>query len=115
MCVSLLMMVLLVFGEYGSQSGFYPMGKIARIFYGTFARPLWVVSVGFVIYACVTSYGGFVNQILTWSLWVPLSKLSFCAYLINFTVLDIYLYTQEQAPHVEAINFVSFILWNLFL
>ena len=103
------MMALLVFGEYGSQSGYDPMGKTARILYGTFARPLWVVSVGFVIYSCVTSYGGFVNQILTWSLWLPLSKLSFCAYLVNFMVLDVYLYNQEQTPHVEAINFVSLI------
>ncbi len=102
-------MNLMVFGEYNTYRNVNPMNRTSAILYGTFSRLIWALSVSFIIYACVTSYGGFINQILSWSFWVPLSKLSFCAYLIQFTVVYSYVYSQDHMIHVELSNFVRFL------
>ena len=96
----------MVFGEYNTYNGLNPMNKTSAILYGSFSRLIWAVSVSFIIYACVTSYGGFVNQILSWPIWIPLSKLSFCAYLIQFTIIYSFVYSQDHLIHAELSNYV---------
>ena len=108
------MMNLMVFGEYNTYNGLNPMNKTSAILYGSFSRLIWAVSVSFIIYACVTSYGGFVNQILSWPIWIPLSKLSFCAYLIQFTIIYSFVYSQDHLIHAELSNYVRIKL-NFFI
>ena len=105
--VSLVTLFLVLFGEYGTISGIEPMNKTSRILYVAFSKILWSLAIGFVIYACVNSYGGIINDFLSYSLWIPLSKLSFCAYLVQYSVIDTYFYTQDHPLHVQLSSFVS--------
>ncbi len=105
--VSLVFLGLIVFGEYGTTSRKNPMDNNTRILYYSFSRIVWGLAMSFIVYACVSKYGGFVNQILSLPFWVPLSKLSFCAYLIQFSIIQIYVYSQDHAIHLEVSNFVT--------
>ncbi len=50
---------------------------------------------------------GFVNDILSWPFWVPLSRLNFCAYLIHVEFIQYYFLTQEQPPFLQEVNLVN--------
>ncbi|RUS90314.1 hypothetical protein EGW08_001912, partial [Elysia chlorotica] len=51
------------------------------------AKPLWSLCVAWVILACVSGYGGVVNSFLSWTAWVPLSRLTFGVYLCHPMVM----------------------------
>jgi len=50
--------------------------------------------------------GGFVNDMLTWRVWTPLSRLSFAAYLIHIDVLSWYYMSQEDTIVYSEMNLV---------
>ncbi|XP_059490578.1 nose resistant to fluoxetine protein 6-like [Neocloeon triangulifer] len=61
--------------------------KLGAAFYATFHRLAWSVGIGWVIWACVNNYGGPINSILSWKYFLPLSKLSYCAFLIHLDII----------------------------
>ena len=86
--------------------------KIVTVFYGSFHRFAWAVVVSWVICACIFGYGGksafnistwelvknqplfvegTVNDLLSWSAFTPLSRLSYCVYLIHLNYLSVYM------------------------
>ena len=107
--ISLTALGLMVYGDYGTNSNKYPMNLTSRILYDSLSRILWSLAMSFIIYACVTSYGGFVNEFFSWKVWQPLSKLSFCAYLIEYTIFEINKYTSTHPLHLQWTNFVRLI------
>lgn len=60
--------------------------KAGRVVHETFSRPLWAMVIGWIVLACSSGYGGFINSILSWEGWLPLSRLSFGAYLVHLTI-----------------------------
>ncbi|XP_071484630.1 nose resistant to fluoxetine protein 6-like [Diadema antillarum] len=61
--------------------------------FGVLRRPAWALALCWVVFACHFGYGGVINHFLSWKFWAPLSRLTFCAYLLHPAV--IYLYTGE--------------------
>uniref|UniRef100_T1IWL8 Acyltransferase 3 domain-containing protein n=1 Tax=Strigamia maritima TaxID=126957 RepID=T1IWL8_STRMM len=57
--------------------------------YHAFSRSLWSLMLCWVIFACKNGYGGIINYILSLPLWQPLSRLSYCAYLIHVLVITV--------------------------
>ena len=99
----------MLIGNFGTDSYLYPMGRVERDLYEASSRIIWSAALGFVIYACVTN-GGIVNRILSWPGWLPLSKLSFCAYLANDFVRDSFYYSQHfPTINLDWSNFVKFL------
>ena len=77
---------LTLFGPYGDFDG-YELTRAQRILYQASSRTLWSVGLAYLIYACLNSKGGFINDILCWKIWIPLARLSFSAFLVHLTVL----------------------------
>ncbi|GFO30227.1 nose resistant to fluoxetine protein 6-like [Plakobranchus ocellatus] len=65
-------------------SGWPVAGKTV---YEMLSRPMWAVMLGWIVIACATGYGGFINSILSWEGFLPLSRLTYCAYLIHLTII----------------------------
>lgn len=59
----------------------------SRVAFETLYRPLWSVAMSWLIFACATGYGGYINSILSWNGWLPLSRLTYSAFLIHLTIL----------------------------
>merc|ERR550532_1359539 len=51
-------------------------------------KVLWGACVAWVIFACATGNGGFINSILAWKAWAPLSRLTYGVYLVHLVVLS---------------------------
>jgi hypothetical protein len=109
---------LLVFGLYPNAQG-NPLSREAMILYRSFSAVVWAMCLGFLIFSCVTSFGGeifdtgsmnrlsnlflflffqsgIVNEIGSLSIWVPFSRLSYSGYLVHqliFTFFYASLYT----------------------
>ncbi|XP_067000008.2 nose resistant to fluoxetine protein 6-like [Anabrus simplex] len=61
-------------------------GSITPLMSATYAglhRPLFSVGIAFIMMVCTTGNGGFVNKILSYPPLVPLSRLSYCIFLVH--------------------------------
>ncbi|XP_013404076.1 O-acyltransferase like protein isoform X2 [Lingula anatina] len=90
-----------------TQNG--PWEKDAVIAYEVISRPLWALALGWVIIACATGYGGFINTILSYQAWVPLGRLTFAVYFVHVFIITIY-----QSTRINDITISDFTVAILF-
>ncbi|XP_074618174.1 nose resistant to fluoxetine protein 6-like isoform X2 [Acropora palmata] len=106
--------VTVVYGIYTTtKEGGKPFNKAENIAYGTFSRFAWGLALAWVIYACNKGYGSLVNKFLSASYWIPLSRLTYSAYLLHLLVLGTYFgsfqHTTEYTDTLFAFYYVSVI------
>ncbi|XP_075209807.1 nose resistant to fluoxetine protein 6-like [Lycorma delicatula] len=59
-------------------------------------RHMWALASCWLIFACATGHGGFLNKLLSWgSVFQPLSRLSYCIYLTNMLILNLQMGAQR--------------------
>ncbi|KAK6641346.1 hypothetical protein RUM44_013055 [Polyplax serrata] len=75
--ISMLTTFVLVHGLYSE------LGQIESAAYVALSHTAWALAISWVIIACVTGYGGPVNSILSSKMFAPLSRLTYCAYLVH--------------------------------
>ena len=54
-----------------------------RVMFNGIAKIAWSLAISWVILACVKGKGGIVNSILSWPVWIPLSRVQYCLYLLH--------------------------------
>ncbi|XP_043218920.1 nose resistant to fluoxetine protein 6-like [Amphibalanus amphitrite] len=114
-----------IFGMTGYQMPWQQFSKAVAVSYGGLNRTAWGVAVGWVIFACVTGYGGPINTFLSYPGFIPLSRLTYAGYLIHINVLllvegsvkstvylDSYRYTYRLLAHV-IVTFAAAMLLSL--
>ncbi|XP_033764329.1 nose resistant to fluoxetine protein 6-like [Pecten maximus] len=98
-----------LYGLYGAITGSSISVPVSSL-YNTVNRAAWGACVCWVIFACATGNGGFVNTLLSWKAFVPLSRLSYAAYLIHLVFITV-IVTKEQYPtYTSVVNQVIFFL-----
>ncbi|XP_023218708.1 nose resistant to fluoxetine protein 6-like [Centruroides sculpturatus] len=75
-----------LYGLFGYE-GVYPMKLIPGIAYTVFYGLAWVAGIGWIILVCHSGYGGIVDKILSWKIFIPLYRLSFLAYIFHPIVI----------------------------
>lgn len=116
-CLATILGLTIVYGIYGAtKHGGKPFNKTENILYGTFSRFTWGLSLAWVIYACNKGYGSLVNKILSASYWIPLSRLTYSAYLVHPIVLGVYFgsfrNTAEYTDMFFAFYFVAVVVMS---
>lgn len=90
--LSVLTMLTVIFSQYPlQQENFKENPLIADAIYDSMKRISWCLSLAWIILACHLSYGGIVKKFLSLPIWLPISKLSFCIYLVHLPVQLVYL------------------------
>ncbi|CAC5380351.1 unnamed protein product [Mytilus coruscus] len=84
-----------LYGVYDDLNGDQLSTGVAAL-YNVLHKTVWGAAVCWVIFACATGNGGFVNTILSWKGLVPLSRLTYCAYLIHPLVMYFYYLSRKQ-------------------
>ncbi|XP_033764117.1 LOW QUALITY PROTEIN: nose resistant to fluoxetine protein 6-like [Pecten maximus] len=97
---------LIVYGLYDSLTGTVLSTPVAA-FYNTIHRSAWGICICWVIFACATGNGGFVNTLLSWKGLVPLSRLSYCAYLIHLIIISVRANSQHAPMYFSVFEEVS--------
>ncbi|XP_014482754.1 PREDICTED: nose resistant to fluoxetine protein 6-like [Dinoponera quadriceps] len=86
---------------------------LAAAFYVALSRTVWAIGLAWILLACYTKHGGIVNQLLSFKGWIPLSRLTFCAYLLNpFIISSIHLH-RESNVHADFLPTAALFLGNL--
>ena len=80
--------VTIVFGQYQTWNG-HPFNKAENVMYFMFSRTVYSTGIALMVYACHNGFGGVINSFLSWSLWIPLSRLTFMAYLSHPIMLSL--------------------------
>lgn len=93
-----------ILGLYSVFGLFYyaKTGDISEWWRGLYAlvgRPSYALAIAWVAFACATGNGGPVNTFLGWKLFVPLSKITYCAYLLHPILLQVYNLSRPQPFH----------------
>ena len=74
------------------------------IIYQTLSRPLWSLSIAWIIFVCSLNQGGIINRILSFSFWTPLARLNYAAYLIHMTVILISVLNQSNPLYYQFMS-----------
>ena len=86
-----------------------------NVFYMTFSRFAWGVGLALIVFCCHNGYGGWVNKFLSLGFWVPLSRLTFMAYLVHEIVLTVVFGSQRAPTHYNDIVLAVFAVGNTVL
>lgn len=79
--------------------------------YFALARIAWSVAVGWTLFACATGNGGYVNRLLSAKVFVPLSRLTYCAYLLHPRLMTLIVYYSDNALDLFQLPLVSILSW----
>ncbi|XP_017493627.1 PREDICTED: nose resistant to fluoxetine protein 6-like, partial [Rhagoletis zephyria] len=88
--ISLIIVFTIVFAWYPSTLlGTSGPTVLESAFYLAVGRVAWPLALCWMVYACINGYGGPINVFLSWSLWQPISKLSYSMYIWHLIVITI--------------------------
>ncbi|KAI8518592.1 hypothetical protein Bbelb_046090 [Branchiostoma belcheri] len=107
--------VAVLYSPYGVYQGTAFKTEHEHVLYVTLHRTVWGMALGWVVLACYYGYGGVVDIILSWKALVPLSKLTYCAYLGHLlVVLAVYL-SRDLPIHFTSFSMIYFFLGHVTL
>ncbi|CAK8686755.1 unnamed protein product [Clavelina lepadiformis] len=105
----------LVYAVYGTiREGSLLDNNVAAL-YNALSRPLWCLGCAWVVVACVCGYGGPVNSFLSWKAFIPLSRLTYCTYLVHLLAVMWLLGTHETPIHFNMQELISLFITSLVL
>ncbi|KAI4474738.1 hypothetical protein M0804_014695 [Polistes exclamans] len=93
--------LIVLFGLYQTR-----ISVLAAAFYVALGRNVWAIGIAWVIIACCTNNGGIVNRILSWKIWIPLSRLTYAAFLLNPFLLSSVNFFNETSVHFDVLTSV---------
>ncbi|KAL4219668.1 hypothetical protein ACF0H5_022240 [Mactra antiquata] len=108
------MAMLVLYGLY-SSTGVPSLGVKTSAFYNATSRTAWGIAVAWVVFACAVGYGGPINTLLSWKGIIPLSRLTYCAYLVHPLVIYVYYYSRRTMFHFYDLEMIYLFLGNLCL
>ncbi|GBN49968.1 Nose resistant to fluoxetine protein 6 [Araneus ventricosus] len=99
------------------QFGLYhqKLSLVAASFYNALSRLGFSLGLGWVIFVCVIGQGDAVNSILSWKPLIPLSRLTYCAYLVHPVVMTAYFGSIRALIEFNHINVIMLYLGILFI
>ncbi|XP_055644145.1 O-acyltransferase like protein-like [Toxorhynchites rutilus septentrionalis] len=94
--VSTSMILYLLFGLFNTT-----LTQITAAAYSSLSHTAWAMACAWIIIACSTGYGGWINKLLSAPLLYPFSRVTYCAYLVHPIVNRIYAMESESPIHMS--------------
>ncbi|XP_051158664.1 nose resistant to fluoxetine protein 6-like [Leptopilina boulardi] len=104
-----LTMISIVYGLYGIM--FEP---ILSAFYSALSHSGWALSIAWILISCVTENGGIVNKLLSWKYFYPISRLTYCVYLVHPAILRAIILQSETSLHLSH-GLMAFMFFGVFI
>ncbi|KAK4290281.1 hypothetical protein Pmani_036797, partial [Petrolisthes manimaculis] len=103
--------LLVVFGMWSynipyvtDPSSYITWDTMTQLTYGGLHRPAWAAALAWVVYSCHYGYGGLVNGFLSHPSWQPLSRLTYCMYLVALQMQFLIAYTVRVPFYYTNLN-----------
>ncbi|KAK9884731.1 hypothetical protein WA026_007576 [Henosepilachna vigintioctopunctata] len=91
-------LIMLVYGLYESD-----LSPIAGAAYSSLSHSAWALSLGWIVVACSTGYGGIINEILSAPILYPFSRVTYCAYLLHPIGIRVMAMCMDSPFHLDTI------------
>ncbi|XP_017775150.1 PREDICTED: uncharacterized protein LOC108561633 [Nicrophorus vespilloides] len=85
----------LVYGLYEAD-----LSPVAGAAYSSLSHSAWALGLAWVVVACSTGYGGYVNSILSATILYPFSRVTYCAYLLHPIVIRVMAMNMDSPLHL---------------
>ncbi|KAG5341008.1 NRF6 protein, partial [Acromyrmex heyeri] len=97
--------IMVLFGLYEQQ-----ISVLSAAIYVALSRTVWAIGIAWIVIMCYTEHGDIVKKLLSCKIWIPLSRLTYCAYLSNpFIMYSIHLHS-ETSIHFELLSITAMII-----
>ena len=96
-----------LYGLYSTWNGHIP-STAENVFYITFSRLAWGLGLALLVFACHNGYGGPINTFLSMKFWIPLSRMTYNAYLAHPVVLYVIYVQMQKSFHYTDITMALF-------
>ncbi|XP_069986468.1 nose resistant to fluoxetine protein 6 [Penaeus vannamei] len=96
--------VLLGAWSYNHIGTTYYYDPITQVLYGGLHRGVWCLALAWVVVACHFGYGGAVNTFLSHPSWQPLSRLTYCMYLVALPIQIILIFNTKDLLYFTHVN-----------
>nr|XP_054750888.1 nose resistant to fluoxetine protein 6-like [Lytechinus pictus] len=100
-----------VYGAYSCLNRYIEQWE--SMIYLTFGRLAWGIGIAWIIFACLNGYGGPIGVLLDWSFWIPMARLTYCAYLLHPTWIFAAVTFNKTLFHLDYLSFSYFYVGNL--
>ncbi|KAK3102399.1 hypothetical protein FSP39_011136 [Pinctada imbricata] len=134
-CLAIAFGLGLVYCTYSeNKKGGEPWSRDFRAAYESLGRPLWAACVAWVVFACHHGYGGknnkmlsslieqykmmmsgIVDSLLSWKGLVPLSRLSYAAYLVHPILMMVHVYSKRNLVYLNDYEIIYLFLGHTVL
>ena len=81
-----------------------------NVLYATFTRFTWGLGLALLVFVCHNGFGGFVNAFLSMKFWIPLSRMTFNAYLVHPIILTIVFGQLQTSIHMTDLTMATFVV-----
>jgi len=95
-----------IYGCHRYADGTVKIPLLLSAFYNSMSRSTWGACVAWVILACATGNGGLVDSLLSLPVWVPLSRLTYAAYLIHPMIQGGYGMSRATPFYIDDMNYI---------
>lgn len=97
-----------------ANQGDIPSVQVAAA-YSASSRIIWSLGLCWITFVSLHNYGGLVSAFLSLKVWAPLSRLTYCAYLVHPIIIAIFYGSRHQNFDYSFYLIVSAIIWSLAL
>ena len=96
-----------LYGLYFQWHGHIP-STAENVIYITFSRLAWGLGLALLVFACHNGYGGPINSFLSMKFWIPLSRMTYNAYLAHPVVIFTIYGQMQKSVHYTDITYGLF-------
>nr|KAG5696049.1 hypothetical protein BaRGS_017161 [Batillaria attramentaria] len=106
--LSLLVICTLPYITYAeNKQGGREWSGIQTAMFEALSRPLWGLALSWVIFACSTGQGAFVNKLLSWNAFLPLCRITYGVYLLHPMLIAIVIGSRHNGFYLDFGALVS--------
>ncbi|XP_024887479.1 nose resistant to fluoxetine protein 6-like [Temnothorax curvispinosus] len=102
--------IFVLFGLYKRQ-----ISVLSTAIYVALSRTVWAIGIAWIVIVCSTKHGGIVKELLTCKIWIPLSRLTYCAYLLNPFIISSIRLHNETSAHLEFLSISAMVMGHVMI
>lgn len=99
--LSIGVLLYLLYGLYKVE-----LTKVAAAAYSSLSHSAWAMALAWIVIACSTGNGGFLNRFLSATCLYPFSRVTYCAYLVHPIIIRAYALNTDAPLHMSIDSMV---------
>lgn len=93
----------LIYGLYNVK-----LSAFSAAAYSSLSHSAWAMSLAWIVIACSSGYGGYVNEVLSAPIIYPFSRVTYCAYLVHPIAIRFVSLNSDATLHLGSDSMVTF-------